>query len=301
MNSIVANNFGRSCGDGPVSNQPPRRNDDDLSDVFGALEREFQRPAAPERPRPVPQRVPVRPPAPRRSALPTVRVVTVLLVINVLMFAVTAVLSGSVDPSTGALYVLGAKENSAIDGGAWWRLLTPMVLHGSVLHLLFNSWALYALGPAVEAAYGARRFLAIYLLAGLAGSMASYLFNPDALSVGASGAIFGLLGALAARIFSARSVLGRDATKMQFGQIGSMIAINLLFGFTVQGIDNAAHIGGLVLGGLVGLVLAPQYRRVHTHELGAPPRSANDRTAWVQVAMIAVVLVAGFLALRTFV
>lgn len=285
-----------------MSNQAPRRDDDDLSDVFGALEREFQEPAAPPvRPRPVPPHVSMRPPAPRRSALPAVRVVTVLLVINVLMFAVTVVLSGSLDPSLGALYVLGAKDNSAIDGGQWWRLLTPMVLHGGVLHLLFNSWALYALGPGVEAAYGARRFLTIYLLAGLAGSMASYLFNPGPLSVGASGAIFGLLGALAARVFTARSMLGREATKMQFGQIGSMIAINLVFGFTVDGIDNAAHIGGLLVGALVGLVLAPQYRRISAFMPSLPPRPANDRAAWIQVLVIAVGLVAGFLVLRTLV
>jgi len=284
-----------------VSNQAPRRDDDDLSDVFGALEREFQEPAAPPvRPRPVPPHVSVRPPAPRRSALPAVRVVTVLLVINIAMYVLTTLLGQRIG-FTDALYVLGAKDNSAIDGGQWWRLLTPMVLHGSVLHLLFNSWALYALGPGVEAAYGARRFLTIYLLAGLAGSMASYLFNPGPLSVGASGAIFGLLGALAARVFTARSMLGREATKMQFGQIGSMIAINLVFGFTVDGIDNAAHIGGLLVGALVGLVLAPQYRRISAFMPSLPPRPANDRAAWIQVLVIAVGLVAGFLVLRTLV
>ena len=285
-----------------MSNQAPRRDDDDLSDVFGALEREFQRPQAPDRAQFVPQqRMPIHAPVPprRAAAPPKVRVVTVLLALNVLMYAVTVVLSGSLDPSIDALYVLGAKENNAIDAGQWWRLLTPMVLHGSVLHLLFNSWALYALGPAVEAAFGAWRFLAIYLLAGLAGSMASYLFNPDALSVGASGAIFGLLGALAARIYAARNVIGRDATKMQFGQIGSMIAINLFFGFIPgSNIDNSAHIGGLVVGALVGFVLAPRGRSSSTYPTAVPQRSAGDRTAWLQVAAITLVLIAGFLVLR---
>lgn len=283
-----------------MSNQAPRRDDDDLSDVFGALEQEFQRPQAPERPQFVPQqRPPVPGPAPRRAAAPPmVRVVTVLLVLNVLMYAATVVLSGSLDPTLEALRFLGAKENAAIDQGEWWRLLTPMVLHGSVLHLLFNSWALYALGSGAEAAFGARRFLAIYLVAGLAGSMASYLFNPDALSVGASGAIFGLLGALAARIYAARNVLGRDATKMQFGQIGSMIAINLFFGFIPgSNIDNSAHIGGLLVGALVGFVLAPRIRSPYAYPTAVPQRAGGERSAWLQVAAITLVLVAGFLVL----
>ncbi len=282
-----------------MSSQPPRRDGDDLQDVFGALEQEFQRPAAPERPRAVPPRVPVRPPAPRPSALPAVRIVTVLLVINVAMY-VLATLLGQQIGFTNALYVLGAKENNAIDGGEWWRLLTPVVLHGSMLHLLFNSYALYALGPGVEAAYGPRRFLAIYLLAGLGGNMASYLFSPDVLSVGASGAIFGLLGALAARIFTARSVLGREATKMQFGQIGSMIAINLIFGFTVNGIDNAAHIGGLLVGALVGLVLAPRPRVAQPYGGMPQARRTGERMAWLLVAGITGALIAAFLVLRTF-
>jgi rhomboid protease GluP len=282
-----------------VSNQAPRRDDDDLSDVFGALEREFQRPPAPERSRTAPQqRMAVRAPAPRRAATPPmVRAVTVLLVLNVLMYGATTFLAQRIG-FTEALFVLGAKENTAIDRGEWWRLLTPMVLHGGVLHLLFNSWALYALGTGAEAAFGARRFLAIYLVAGVAGSMASYLFNPEALSVGASGAIFGLLGALAARIFAARNIIGRDATKMQFGQIGSMIAINLVFGFAVPNIDNSAHIGGLLVGALVGLVLAPRLNVPQAYGGVVPARRSDDRTAWLQVAAITFALVAGFFVLR---
>lgn len=284
-----------------MNEQPQRRDDDELQDVFGSLEREFQRPAPPsQRAREAPpQRIVPRPPAPRRTALPMVRVVTVLLVINVAMFVLTVVLSRSLTPTEDTLYLLGAKYNPAIDQGEWWRLLTPMVLHGSVLHLLFNSWALYALGTGVEAAFGARRFLTIYLLAGLGGSMASYLFSPNALSVGASGAIFGLLGALAARVFTVRHALGREATRMQFGQIGGLIAINLFFGFSVPNIDNAAHIGGLVVGALVGFVLAPRVRSPYMDPTNAPQRTATDQQAWIQVAVIAVALVAGFFILRT--
>jgi rhomboid protease GluP len=218
---------------------------------------------------------PYAPPPPQRLTLPTTqpRVVYLLLAVNVVMFVLTQVLAGRIsvpyvdrthgaviiNPFTAALYVLGAKENNAINGGEWWRLLTPMVLHGSLMHLLFNSWALYILGTEVERMFGTFRFIVIYLLAGLAGSIASYVFNPGSLAVGASGAIFGLLGALAAFAFAARSLIGWEASRMQIGQMATLAAINLIFGFVVPNIDNSAHIGGLIAGGIAGLALAPRY------------------------------------------
>lgn len=275
--------------------QAPPPNNDDLGDALKALEQEFQRPEPPNRPAPPLQRLVNQPVAPRGPVARGVQLVMVLLAINVIMYVATQILAGS-SSETQALYFLGAKENGAIDQGEWWRLLTPIVLHGGVIHLLFNSWALYALGPSVESGYGTPRFLAIYLLSGLAGNMASYLFNADALSVGASGAIFGLLGALAARIFVARKVLGPEATKMQFGQIGSMIVINLIFGFTAPNIDNAAHIGGLIVGGLIGFVLAPQ--AIAAYAQWRPARAGDGVLPWVVVASITVALVGLFMVLR---
>lgn len=219
-----------------------------------------------------------------RLPLSRPRIVFALLAANVLMYAVSLLLSNSlrlpyVDDSTGAvvrdgftaaLYVLGAKENNAINVGQWWRLLTPMVLHGSLTHLLFNSWALYVLGTQAEQVYGMARFAAVYVLAGLAGSIASYAFNPESLSVGASGAIFGLLGALAAYSYTSRSLIGWEASKMQLGQMATLALINLAFGFIPgSNIDNSAHIGGLVVGGIVGFALAPRYaiRRSYVPQL----------------------------------
>jgi rhomboid protease GluP len=284
--------------------QHPRRDDDELNDLFGRLEREFERSAPvrqPARERMGFQPAPVRPPAPQRVPTRRARVVTALLVINVAMYVLTTVLAqriGGPNSFTAGLYLLGAKENTAIDAGQWWRLLTPMVLHGNVMHLLFNSWALYVLGTDVEYAFGARRFLAIYLLAGLGGSMASYFFS-SSLSVGASGAIFGLMGAMVARTLAARGVMSREASKMQLGQIASLVGINLIFGFAVPNIDNAAHIGGLVVGALVGLALAPRYSIVQSYGMPQVQRRDSSQFGWLLAAALGVGLVGGFLLVRS--
>lgn len=294
-----------------------RRPEEDMRDFLARLEREFQpRTLPPEEqdapPAPVyhdPSAVP--PPAqPRRVqlALPLSqpRVVYALLAINVLMYGVSlmlstrfsspAVVGGQLaDPFTAALYVLGAKENDAINVGQWWRLLTPMVLHGSLMHLLFNSWALYALGTEVERVYGTLRFVALYLLAGLAGSIASYVFNPQSLSVGASGAIFGMLGALAAFSYTSRSLIGWEASRMQLGQMATLAVINLAFGFIPgSNIDNSAHIGGLIVGGLVGLALAPRYvveRRSYTPSV---EQRGSPVLGWAVAAVTLLVLIGLF-------
>ncbi len=299
-------------------------NDDELREIMQRWEREFQQRAAgardsarrmaesPENEQESFAASPVivepyAPPPPQRLTLPTSqpRVVYLLLAVNVIMFGLTQVLAGRiavpyvdqthgaviVNPFTAALYVLGAKENNAINGGEWWRLLTPMVLHGSLMHLLLNSWALYILGTEVERMFGTVRYIAIYVLAGLAGSIASYVFNPGSLAVGASGAIFGLLGALAAFAFAARSLIGWEASRMQIGQMATLAAINLIFGFVVPNIDNSAHIGGLIVGGIAGLALAPRYVIVR----GYVPRIERRDRAWFGWA-VAIAVLMGLMA-----
>lgn len=155
------------------------------------------------------------------------------------------------------LLVLGAKENTAISlGGQYYRFLTAMFLHGSITHIAFNAWALYSIGSEIEQMYGRTRFLAIYFLAGFAGGVASYAANPSP-SVGASGAIFGLFGALGVFFQLSRNLFGGMA-RQQIGSVVFMILINLGLGFTVPLIDNSAHIGGLVGGALVAWLLAPR-------------------------------------------
>jgi len=134
-----------------------------------------------------------------------------------------------------------------IDDGAFYRLITAMFLHYGILHLALNMYALWMLGRALEAALGPIRFAALYLLCGLGGNVACYVFSPNALSAGASTAIYGLFAAY----FLVLKRLGRDATS-----VIPVIIINVVFTFTVSGISIAGHMGGLVTGAVCGLGLA---------------------------------------------
>ncbi|NWF81724.1 MAG: rhomboid family intramembrane serine protease [Chloroflexi bacterium] len=175
-----------------------------------------------------------------------------------IIYLLSALLSGGLfQPSLLVLIVLGAKENSLIDAGQYWRLLTATLLHANLIHVFFNSFALYALGPESERIYGTARFLAVYLLAGIGGSVASYLLSPVP-SVGASGAIFGLIGALGIFYYLNRATLG-DFGRAQLQSMAAIAVINLIIGFSSPGvIDNWGHMGGLAVGTLTGLALAPR-------------------------------------------
>lgn len=154
---------------------------------------------------------------------------------------------------------LAAKVNRAIAAGQVWRLVTPLFVHGGILHLLVNMYSLNVLGPLVERLFGGRRMLAVYLLAGLGGSVFSLALTPAA-SLGASGAIFGLLGALAAFLALHRRDLG-PAGQLQLRQLALVALINLGLGLT-PGIDNAAHLGGLLSGAALAVAAGPRMRLV---------------------------------------
>jgi membrane associated rhomboid family serine protease len=162
-------------------------------------------------------------------------------------------------PSGDLLIDLLALDKPAVIDGEYWRLLTVTLVHGGLLHLLMNMYALWIVGPLAEALYGHATFLAIYLITAVGGSVASYLFfaNP---SVGASGAVFGLFGLVFAATYFHKPALGRQARAMT-SQIGVLIVINLIIGFGIGGfarIDNAAHIGGLLSGAWLGFVISPR-------------------------------------------
>ena len=145
------------------------------------------------------------------------------------------------------LVIFGAKVNILIAYGQYWRLLTAMFLHVGLLHLFFNSYALYVYGPVVERLFGKVKFAAVYLLSGLMGSLLSYLFSPNN-AAGASGAIFGLMGSLL--YFRQRN---KEIFHRVFGTgLLMVIGFNLFFGMVQPGIDNWGHIGGLAGGFLVG-------------------------------------------------
>jgi membrane associated rhomboid family serine protease len=144
---------------------------------------------------------------------------------------------------------------TGVSDGAWWQIITSVFTHQEVLHIGFNMLALYFLGPMLEQVLGRARFLALYLVSGIAGSAAIMLFaDPHSQSLGASGAIFGLMGALAV---IALKVHGQVQTILMW------IGLNLVFTFTVGGISWQAHIGGLVTGALLGAVMvyAPRKNR----------------------------------------
>jgi membrane associated rhomboid family serine protease len=148
---------------------------------------------------------------------------------------------------------------SAVAEGEYWRLVTVVLVHDPnlILHLLFNMYALFAIGPVAEALYGPVRFLFIYLACAAAGSAASFVFSASPVSVGASGAIFGLFGLVLIADRVHKPALTRNARTLTM-QIGVLIAINLVIGLTIPRIDNAAHIGGLLAGCWLGLVMVPK-------------------------------------------
>jgi membrane associated rhomboid family serine protease len=152
-----------------------------------------------------------------------------------------AVIGQCGDPRVGPLAPCG------VASGEYYRLFTAMFMHYGALHLLMNMYALWILGRSLEAFLGPVRFLALYLVAGLGGTVAAYVFQPNALSAGASTAIFGLFGAL----FLVLRKLGLNAAAVL-----PIIIVNLVFTLTVPGISIAGHLGGFVVGGLVGAGLA---------------------------------------------
>ncbi len=177
------------------------------------------------------------------------------------IIAVTAIISlVALQPAGSDILTALWLDKQGLAAGEWWRLVTPALVHGSLLHLLFNMYFLFLVGPLVEQLYGSLRFLLLYALTAAAGSAASFLFGGPAPSVGASGAIFGLCGVLLAVSVIHRPVLDRKGRALM-SQIGGLVVLNLVIGFGFDalgaGIDNAAHVGGLLAGLWLGFVLPP--------------------------------------------
>ncbi len=180
-----------------------------------------------------------------------------LIAINILIYALLMVMAGFNTGVYGDLILrYGAKINGNIVAGEYWRLLTPIFLHGSLPHLLINCFSLNAMGTITENIYGRKRFLAIYFIAGILGNLGSFCFSAYP-AVGASGAIFGLLGAMLYL-----GVKTPEFIRSGFGKdILVLAALNLAYGFSAAGIDNFAHLGGLVGGFLATGVLLPAVER----------------------------------------
>lgn len=187
-----------------------------------------------------------------------------LLAINILVFVGLMAYSLLSGRSYDELLILsGAKINSYIIQGQYWRLFTPIFLHGGILHLLVNCYSLYILGSLVERLFGRGKFIVSYLVAGIVGNLLSFMFV-EGYSVGASGAIFGLMGMLLYY-----GIENPAQFKHYFGKsVLSTIMINLIYGMSIPGIDNCAHLGGLIGGFLaVGAISKANIKKWYTNRM----------------------------------
>lgn len=213
-------------------------------------------------PAPQPQERRVRPPTPVTRALLIIIAIVFALeyTADVLAFGdqmrPSDFIAANIDNSN-ILILWGAIRPSLVWHGQIWRLVTAMFLHGSTLHIAFNAWALYQLGSLYEVMFGSRRFAVIYFATGLCASVASSLYIHDA-SVGASGAIFGVLGAFIFSVRRSPKWRRQSWTRGLLMQLILVAIVNIVIGFNVTFIDNAAHIAGLISGLLFGLIPSHQ-------------------------------------------
>jgi rhomboid protease GluP len=184
--------------------------------------------------------------------------------INVGVFVLMCLAGGFAVTSVDPLVLLGfgAKQNNLIaEQHQYWRLITSIFIHIGIIHLFLNNYALWIVGQEIERIYGSARFVILYLATGIVGSVGSYVFNPQATSAGASGAIFGLFGIMAAFAFRYRKEIPEFLSRDIKRRVIPIIFINLIFGFSVRIVDNSAHIGGLLSG--IALALVVPYMRPH--------------------------------------
>ena len=196
----------------------------------------------------------------RRAGALSAPATVALVAINVFVYLVTVFQGAGIASPGGELFQKGALVGILVGDGEWWRLVTSMFLHASILHIAFNMFALYWLGTVVEEAIGTGRFLLVYFASGLAGSAGALVFSsPLAVTVGASGAIFGIMGALL--------VLEYMTTGSFAGQAMGLIVINLVITFTIPNISVGGHLGGLV-GGIAATYVLMRTRYVRPVWIG---------------------------------
>lgn len=193
------------------------------------------------------------PPRPRSIQLPGARPICTYVIIAV----TTLVFIGQVIFGDSFTYY-GLKINDLIRQGEFWRFVTPIFFHANILHIFFNMYALYNIGLQIERPLGYARFLMIYFFSGIAGVFASFLFTATP-SLGASGAIFGLIGALAVFLYRHYHLFGVAGRNMLYNVV-FIIIINLVISVSVPEIDLWGHIGGLVTGSALAWLLAPVWK-----------------------------------------
>jgi len=176
-----------------------------------------------------------------------------LIAINVAVYLITAVQGPGINDPGGSLFTKWYLLGSEVANGGWWRLITAAFLHANIIHLALNMLALWWFGTPVEAFLGRTRFLLVYLVSGLAGSAGALIASPNNVTVGASGAIFGILGSAL--------VLERQRINVLGGSALAIIVINVIFTLTIPGISIGGHLGGLIGGAGATLALSHFGRR----------------------------------------
>jgi membrane associated rhomboid family serine protease/Tfp pilus assembly protein PilF len=204
---------------------------------------------------------------------------------NIAVYLAMSLATGSPMDFPGQLSIhFGANYGPYTLSGDWWRLITYMFLHRGLMHILFNMWCLWDLGRLCESLYGRWTYAAIYFITGIAGGLASVSWNPGVLSVGASGAIFGLAGALIASFYLGEFSLPKVAISGTLKSLVIFAVFNIVIGQVIGGVDNACHIGGLLSGLALGALIA----------LAAPQADRPFQRASVVGVVALVLLTAGF-------
>ncbi|HET7519994.1 MAG TPA: rhomboid family intramembrane serine protease, partial [Candidatus Limnocylindria bacterium] len=231
-----------------------------------------------------------------------------IVAVNVAVFLIDGLLGEGVPlmdlmGGGGPLVEAGAVSRSAVLSGDWWTLFTSAFLHLGWLHIGFNMYALWLFGPIIEQLYGHIEYLVLYLLCALGGSVLTILAAPDTAAAGASGAIFGLFG-LAFVVSRRRHLLLGPQARSILSQAGGLLLFNLIITFAIPRISWTGHVGGLLIGALIGLLLAP----ANVPTLGglwrAPDGSAlNQHGSWLMRAgayvLVGAILAAGALAVTS--
>jgi len=216
-------------------------------------------------------------------------VTIVLIGLNVLVFAVMVARGVSVfNPTADQAIRFGADSGPLILKGQWWRLVTSMFVHFGIIHLGLNMWCLWNLGRAAEVLLGRLSYVLAYFASGICGSIASIYWHPIAAGAGASGAIFGLAGTLVAFVYLKKTPANLRVNPNLLGSLGTFILFNLVYGQAIQGISNAAHIGGLLMGAGIGALLPA----------ATLPESARRARLSLVMAFAAIVLVGSAVAVQ---
>jgi len=186
-----------------------------------------------------------------------------LIAINILVYILSVYLSKSIiDIDMEVLVKEGALFGPIVVlGGEWWRLFTAMFLHGGMTHLLMNMFSLYLIGRGAEQYFNTQSYLSIYLFSGLLGGLTSLYMHPASVGIGASGAIFGIFGAMAGFFLAHREQI-EEHTKAFMKEFAIIIGINLVIGFSIPSVDVSAHAGGLMVGFIGGYIISKNPRWV---------------------------------------